>query len=47
MRCARFYDDPQLRQKKFYMQFLRKLKKAGILTFSRSAARRSQKKLRV
>ena len=39
-RKIRTYDDPQLRQKKFYMSFLKKLKEAGVLAFSQVAAGR-------
>ena len=40
VRKIRTYDDPQLRQIAFYKRFLSKLKKAGLLAFSRGAAGR-------
>ena len=40
VRQIRTYDDPQLRQRDFYKRFLEKLKKAGILSFSKVAAGR-------
>ena len=40
VRQIRIYDDPQLRRPGFYKGFLKKLKQAGILTFSRAASGR-------